>query len=103
MGPRNSGLRGGARGLWLPAVRAEVLQVLQRVPAAAPAPADPGEGVDDRTAGQDHAGPLPAAVAVGTGQLGEDEIALEVGVLEGVDVDRQAVGVLAESGRASHG
>src|SRR5512132_4171764 len=77
----------------LAAGRREVHQVLRRPPGAAPGPADGGEGGGHDVALADHAGAGPGPVEVAAGQLGQDEVAAPVGVLEGVDVHGQAVGM----------
>ena len=43
--------------------------------------------------GEDHPRPAPPPVEVGTGELGEHQVAAPVGVRERVHVDREAVGV----------
>src|SRR5512132_4702881 len=86
-------IAGQGTRLGLAAGRGEVHQVLRRPPGAAPGPADGGEGGGHDVALADHAGAGPGPVEVAAGQLGQDEVAAPVGVLEGVDVHGQAVGM----------
>jgi hypothetical protein len=81
----------------------EVHQVLRRAEGAAPGPADGGEGPGDDVARFDHARAAVDPVQVGAGQLGQDEVAAPVGVLERVDVDGQAVGMGRPAGLLAGG
>src|SRR5512132_370427 len=87
----------------LPAGGREVHQVRRRPPGAAPGPADGGEGGGHDVAAADHAGAGPGPVQVGAGQLGQDEVAAPVRVLERVDVHGQAVGMGRPAGLLAGG
>ena len=62
-------------------------------PASAPAPADRGERAHEHAARDRHPGPVARAVAKRVPGRGYDASPLDVRVLDGVDVDRLAVGV----------
>src|SRR5215218_6235588 len=87
----------------LAAGRGEVHQVRRRPPGAAPGPADGGEGSGHDVAAADHARAGPGPVQVGAGQLGQDEVAAPVGVLERVHVHGQAVGMGRPAGLLAGG
>src|SRR5205807_10579896 len=62
-------------------------------PTPAPLPADGGEGPDEQAAGHRHPGAYARTVEVGAARARVHAAALDVRVLDRVDVDRQAVGV----------
>src|SRR5215211_7958995 len=90
------------RGSW----RVEVL-VVGLVPETAPFPADPREGAyDDVVCDDDPAGGVGVGGAVDIDEPetggGQAAVSGDVGVLDRVDVDRRAVGVVGEGGLARY-
>src|SRR4029453_16287073 len=77
-----------------PPVRGEVLVILRRGPAPSPSPADPPEDPDDDLVRDDHPRPDVRPVEVPATPARRDVRANDVRVLDRVEVDRAAVGVL---------
>src|SRR5215211_831069 len=79
-------------------VRREVLVVLGRGPPPAPAPTDPPEGPDDDVATHDHPRADVRSVDVPAAPAGRNVRAVDERVLDRVDIDGAAVGVLGPGG-----
>ena len=84
----------------LASARGEVLVVLHRRPASAPAPPDRVEGADEGAALVRHAGPRGDAVEVRDARAVRGASAGDVRVLDRVDVDRAPVRMLGPAARA---
>ncbi len=72
---------------------AEVHEIDRARPPPTPGPPHRLERGDRGPALQRHAGPHPASVEVGRGELRPHQVALDVGVVERVEVDGQPVGM----------
>jgi beta-lactamase class A len=87
---RGAARRGSSAAAGSRAGRGKVLVVLRRRPATAPAPADRGERPNDHVSFHDHPSPPIRPVEEAASRGRRDAAAADVGVLDGVDVDRKA-------------
>src|SRR6185436_9346564 len=83
-------------------VRREVLIVLGRRPAPSPPPTDPPEGPDDDVTTNDHPRTDVRSVEIPAAPAGRDLGAVDVRVLDRVEIDGAAVGVLGPCGGPRH-
>jgi len=74
-------------------VPGEMHVVLEPAPASSPSPAHAVESPGHGAALEDHARPAPAPVPVSLSQLWRHQVAADVRILEGVDVDRETEGM----------